>query len=169
MLSIEGLRSLQRPTYLQTPIGGHHHQLRSLDLVGQLTTLRCTWNTPKMPKMAKNVPKLHLGKLRNNLDLDPKFKNNWGNITNRQCHISKIDANIKWLTDWLTSLLERLVALIQRCIRYSSATLYKLYKAALCEPKITALSPDKDTKTCIALTQQKNKHTFKNNNCNRPI
>ena len=39
MLLIEGLRSLQRPTYLQTPIGGHHHQLRSLDLVGQLTTL----------------------------------------------------------------------------------------------------------------------------------
>ena len=38
MLLIEGLRSLQRPTYLQTPIGGHHHQLRSLDLVGQLTT-----------------------------------------------------------------------------------------------------------------------------------
>ena len=37
MLLIEGLRSLQRPTYLQTPIGGHHHQLRSLDLVGQLT------------------------------------------------------------------------------------------------------------------------------------
>ena len=29
MLLIEGLRSLQRPTYLQTPIGGHHHQLRS--------------------------------------------------------------------------------------------------------------------------------------------
>ena len=39
MLLIEGLRSLQRPTYLQTPIGGHHHQLRSLDLVGQLTML----------------------------------------------------------------------------------------------------------------------------------
>ena len=39
MLLIEGLRSLQRPTYLQTPIGGHHHQLRSLDLVGQLTSL----------------------------------------------------------------------------------------------------------------------------------
>ena len=38
MLLIEGLRSLQRPTYLQTPIGGHHHQLRSLDLVGQLTS-----------------------------------------------------------------------------------------------------------------------------------
>ena len=36
MLLIEGLRSLQRPTYLQTPIGVHHHQLRSLDLVGQL-------------------------------------------------------------------------------------------------------------------------------------
>ena len=44
MLLIEGLRSLQRPTYLQTPIGGHHHQLRSLDLVGQLTThhIACT-------------------------------------------------------------------------------------------------------------------------------
>ena len=37
MLLIEGLRSLQRPTYLQTPIEGHHQQLRSLDLVGQLT------------------------------------------------------------------------------------------------------------------------------------
>ena len=40
MLLIEGLRSLQRPTYLQTPIGGHQYQLRSLDLVGQLTTAR---------------------------------------------------------------------------------------------------------------------------------
>ena len=43
MLLIEGLRSLQRPTYLQTPIGGHHHQLRSLDLVGQLTRSIQSW------------------------------------------------------------------------------------------------------------------------------
>ena len=45
MLLIEGLRSLQRPTYLQTPIGGHHHQLRSLDLVGQLTTICLSYLT----------------------------------------------------------------------------------------------------------------------------
>ena len=46
MLLIEGLRSLQRPTYLQTPIGGHHHQLRSLDLVGQLTNILLTIPIP---------------------------------------------------------------------------------------------------------------------------
>ena len=66
MLLIEGLRSLQRPTYLQTPMGGHHHQLRSLDLVGQLTTPGRPWledpfwgyfNTIVMGMKTGQVPK----------------------------------------------------------------------------------------------------------------
>ena len=58
MLLIEGLRSLQRPTYLQMPIGVHHHQLRSLDLVGQLTTVTLHQPQLAMPQGAGVGPSL---------------------------------------------------------------------------------------------------------------
>ena len=59
MLLIEGLRSLQRPTYLQTPIGGHHHQLRSLDLVGQLTMGMAHWHNPNRVNFFSNILQNH--------------------------------------------------------------------------------------------------------------
>ena len=73
MLLIEGLRSLQRPTYLPMPIGGHHHQLRSLDLVGQLTNQAQAQETNPNP-FHQYSEKFHFHQPgRSCLPSDPKY------------------------------------------------------------------------------------------------